>query len=271
MAARILVLDIETAPIVAHVWNAFKAFVPIKMIKDDWYIMSFSYKWLGDNDVVHKQLPDYPLFKRDRQDDSALVSDLWDVLDGADIVVWHNGKRFDKKRINARFLLNGITIPPTQYKQVDTLEIAKREFGFTSNSLEYLAKHFSIEQKLKNRKFNGADLWLECLAGNMEAWEEMRVYNNLDIISLESVYLKLRSWWHQHPNVQLEDDLDALVTPKCRVCGAPRTLENILRFNGYRTTSAGRYRKWQCKCGAYNSDPENLLSKEQRMNISRRT
>lgn len=270
MAAKIAIIDIETAPILGHVWRTFKAHVPVKMIHTDWYIMSFSYKWLGDASVQHFQLPQTKSYKHDRQDDRELCSALWDVLDRADIVIWHNGKHFDKKRINSRLLLNGFVVPPSPYKQVDTLEIAKREFGFTHNSLEYLAKHLAVTQKLKKRKFEGADLWLECLADNAEAWEEMQIYNDADVQSLEEVYLKLRPWWPTHPNVQLEDQLDPLDKPCCRQCGAPRTADTLLRWNGYRTTAAGKYRKWQCTCGAYNSDPINVLTKEQRANIQRR-
>ena len=51
----------------------------------------------------------------------------------ANVVIAHNGVRFDTKKVRARMLVHGM-LPPTPFKQVDTLQIARSEFGFTSKA-----------------------------------------------------------------------------------------------------------------------------------------
>ena len=38
-------------------------------------------------------------------------------------------------------------------------------------------------KKLVKRKFNGFELWKECLADNIEAWKDMETYNKYDVLS----------------------------------------------------------------------------------------
>lgn len=122
-----------------------------------------------------------------KEDDSRIVKNLWKLLDEADIVIAHNGKRFDIPKINSRFILNGCP-PPSFYKQIDTKEVASRNFGFSSNKLDALAGYFNIRHK-DDTDF---DLWVRCLKGDKKALQYMEKYNIGDIEILEKVYLKLR-------------------------------------------------------------------------------
>ena len=45
---NILLLDIETSPVVAWVWGLRDQNVGLNMIKEDWYVLSWAAKWLGD-------------------------------------------------------------------------------------------------------------------------------------------------------------------------------------------------------------------------------
>jgi hypothetical protein len=83
-------------------------------------------------------------------------------------------------------------------------------------------------------KFNGFELWRECLAGNNEAWEEMMTYNIQDVHTLEEVYLKLRPWIKEHPNVAIQQEADV---PLCSKCGS----QNIL-MNGFTHTDISKFR-----------------------------
>jgi uncharacterized protein YprB with RNaseH-like and TPR domain len=108
------------------------------------------------------------------------------------IVVAQNGVRFDVKKINARFVLLGMP-PPSPFRVVDTMLEARRHFGFTSNKLEWMTdKLCTTHKKKRHAKFPGFELWRECLAGNHEAWDEMREYNIDDVLSLEELYLVMR-------------------------------------------------------------------------------
>ena len=45
---RVLLFDIETAPILAHVWGLWDNNVALNQIIADWHVLSWSAKWLGD-------------------------------------------------------------------------------------------------------------------------------------------------------------------------------------------------------------------------------
>src|SRR5437868_14709279 len=104
-------------------------------------------KELGRPKVTTFALPDYPLYKRDRTDDRALVKDLWKMMNEADIIVAHNGNSFDIKYANTRFIVHRLD-PPAPYKSADTLKIARQVARFPSNKLDELARTFGIDRKL---------------------------------------------------------------------------------------------------------------------------
>lgn len=238
---NILILDIETAPVLGSVWSLWKQNVGLNQIAADWFIMSWCAKWLGEREVHYF---DQRNCKGGYEKDAFILGKIWEMLDQADIVVAHNGRSFDVKKLNARFILNGMR-PPSPFKVVDTLEIAKARFKFTSNKLEYLTDKLCTEKKkLKHAKFPGFELWKECLAGNPEAWDEMRDYNIEDVLSLEELYMILRPWDERHPNVNVFDDLDNM---RCRVCGSDE-----LYPRGWYHTNSGQYKRFQCACGAWN-------------------
>lgn len=232
---KILILDIETAPKIAYVWRFFKENIGAKQVLDHGHIMSFAAKWLGDKDIIYQE--------NRKEDDRIIVKSLVKLFDEADIVVAHNGGRFDFPQVMARALVHGIA-PPSPYKIVDTLKVARKEFAFPSNSLEYLAKVLGCHEKLSHKQFPGFELWLECLRGNEAAWEEMRVYNIQDVDTLEEIYIKMLPWMRHHPNVAVFTAGEETVCPKCG--------GNHLQWRGYAHTNVGRYRRFQCQsCGGW--------------------
>lgn len=231
--ARTLILDIETAPILANVWRTWKENVGLDQIRADWYILSFSAKWLDNKKVFYYDQSRAPNI----EDDTFLMGKLHKLLDEADFVVAHNGRRFDLKKINARFIIKGFP-PPSPYRIIDTLDIAKGSFAFTSNRLAYLTDTLCTTKKLSHAKYPGFSLWKACLAGDKEAWKEMRAYNVQDVLSLEELYLKLRAWDPAHPNVGALDDPEV---PTCPKCGGQH-----LTQRGFRYTQVGKYARFQC-------------------------
>ena len=192
---KILIFDIENAPVKAYVWNTqvWKAFVGHDQIEQDWFMLTWSAKWLYDSDIMHDKLtPD----EAKKGDDSRLVKNLWKLFDEADIIVAHNANKFDSPMANTRFILNGL--PPVRpYQIVDTLQIARQNFRFTHNKLAYLGDIFGIGSK----NTTTFDLWVKCMQGDPKALQEMLDYNDQDVYLLEEVYLKLRGWTKSHPNM----------------------------------------------------------------------
>ncbi len=233
---RILVLDIETAPIIGHVWNLWKQNVGINQIVSDSYVMSWAAKWYGDDakDIMYMDQRNAP----DMEDDKKILLKLHALIDEADMTITHYGKMFDHKRLNARFLIHGFK-PPSSYRMIDTKELASKFFGFTSNKLEFLTEKLNKKyKKLKHKNFPGFELWKECLAGNKDAWKEMEIYNKHDVLSLEELYNVMKPWDRDTNYFVYQDEI------VCR-CGSAEH-----KKNGWHYAQTRKYQRYKCnECG----------------------
>lgn len=254
---RILLLDIETKPIIAHVWSLWENNVGLNQIEKDWSILSWSAKWLGEDEIFYQDLRD----SDNIDDDSELLKGIWKLLDEADIAVGHNIKSFDDKKLSARFIENKFR-PPSSYRIEDTKILAQARFGFPSNKLEYLTNKLCLKnKKLSHAKFPGHMLWTECMKGNLEAWKEMEEYNKVDVLALEELYMILKPWDKKGCNVNVYHDSEETFC----TCGSIDFAKN-----GFAYTNTGKFQKYTCKkCGAEIKGRENLLSKEKRKSLKK--
>lgn len=235
---KVLFFDIETAPNRMLAWQTFQT--DAVKVESSWYMLAWSAKWQGGKQVT-KCLADYPGYDPTSEDDKALVTELWELLDKADIVIGHNGDRFDIKKTNARCIIHGLN-PPEPYKTVDTLKVAKRHFAFHSNRLNELGKVLGVGQKVST---GGFELWDACMRGDLKAWNRMKKYNAQDVRLLEAVYERLKPWIGSHPNIALMSGLES----GCPNCGG-----TDLVHRGFAYTRTGKSRRYRCKvCGAYSS------------------
>jgi hypothetical protein len=251
----VLFLDIETAPILGHLWSIWQNGIAPSQVVADWYMMSWAGKWMGESeDIFSFTLTDCPRYRPGTEDDSKLAHTLWAALDRADYVIAHNGIKFDIRKINTRFLAHDL--PPTSpYKTIDTKNIASKVFGFTSNSLDFLARALLNERK---EQTGGMELWQNCIAGDKEAWEIMRRYNEKDVELLEGVYYKLRAWDNNHPIFAVNSNMDI---HSCTVCGST----NIRPTDKPVTTAVGAYLGYRCRdCGHHMRGSTNIRTDAQR-------
>lgn len=248
-APKILFMDIETTPVEALVWDIWNQNIGLSQIIKDWSILSWAAKWRGSKSIMYDDVRSC----KDKRDDKRVCKTMWRLLDEADVVVGQNSKRFDEKKLNARFVYHGME-EPSPFQSVDTLQIAKSRFKFTSNRLEYLAKYLGVGQKYTQRPvgYNGMDLWVKCLAGDSRAFEVMEKYNKGDISpTLEGVWEKLSPWArgvnYINPNLYVVNwDADGLPVDHVCQCGSGEFVRN-----GYTVTNSGRYLRWKCRsCGA---------------------
>lgn len=248
--ARVLYIDCETSPMLGAVWSLWNNNVGLNQIHNDWFMLSYCAKWADSDEIFYYDIRDTVL----QEDDRGLFESLWKLLDEADIVIGHNARKFDIKKINARLILQGFD-KPSPYRVVDTLEIAKESFAFSSNKLEYLTDKLCIEnKKTKSAKFHGYTLWSECLKGNAEAFDEMREYNLMDVLSLEELTIKIAPWSNRIPNLDV-------FTPE------PMSNEDWIHV-GYHYSNMGKYDKFQNNnTGQYRRGRVNLLSKEKRASL----
>ena len=192
---RVLFVDLETAPCLGWAWGIWEQ--NIIDLKKSWYILAFAYKWQGERKVHAKAITDYKRFKKDKEDDKELVKDLWRLFNEADVIIAHNGDKFDIRKSNARFVKHSLS-PPRPYKSVDTLKLARSQFGFLSNRLNDLGAYLNIGRKLPH---TGFDLWKRCMLGERKAIKKMKAYNARDVWLLEKVYDRLKPWAKSHPDL----------------------------------------------------------------------
>jgi len=227
---RILLLDIETSPLLVDAWQLYDVNVSLNQIRDSARMLCFAAKWHGEkkmyfaseHDMGHREMVEY----------------THGFLELADAVVTYNGDQFDLKHIHREFLLAGLT-PPAPYKSIDLLKVVRQQFRFPSNSLAYVSKALGIGAKAKHE---GHELWVKCMAGDEDAWKRMRRYNIQDVKLLESLYDQLRPWIKGHPHHGLygaEGD--------CPNCGG-----GPLQRRGFSMTGVGRFQRFQCQgCGTW--------------------
>lgn len=238
--AKILLLDIETAPSKAYIWSLWTEPKSVEFVYGDWFILCWCAKWLDQNKIFNEALIDYKTYSKEPENDKPIITKLWKLLDEADIVIAHNGIKFDIKKINTRLLIHGFP-PPSPYKVIDTLMIARGTFAFMSNRLNDLARFLNIGKKLDT---GGFKLWRDCLNGNKQAWKKMVNYCKHDIKLLEQVYLKLRPYTKRVPNIAVYENREDLA---CTKCGS-----TSVQSRGYYFTNASKFRRYVCKdCGSW--------------------
>lgn len=238
----ILLIDIETAPNLAFVWGMWEQ--NVIDFQSQWYILCFSAKWMNGEHIT-KGLPDYKGYTKGSENDKKLVSELWNLLNKADIVIAQNGDEFDIKKINTRFAYYNFP-PPSPYRTVDTLKVARKYFAFNSNKLDSLGEYLGQGRKVKHQGF---DLWKGCMSGDKKAWDQMKVYNKQDVILLEKVYRRLLPWVSNHPNMGIYTD--GIICPKCG--------SKSLQRRGFYRGKTTKYRQIFCNdCRGWSRSYANL-------------
>lgn len=186
MAKRlnVLVLDIETAPMLAYVWDLWDIKnIGLDQVVHDRYVLSHGSMWWGQPETFqyHDQ------FGEGIENDKRLLKLLWKRLEKADVVITQNGQWFDSRRINARYIFHGIK-PPAPFKHYDTYQLLKRVADFPSNKLEYFARKLNRKfKKLAHKDFPGFSLWREFMKNNRKARKSMKEYNAHDVFSTDEL------------------------------------------------------------------------------------
>lgn len=230
---RILTLDLETSPNVAHVWGLWQQNVSLSQLMESTEVISFAAKWHGAKPVHFSSIH--------HDDKPTMLQRAHDLLDEADAVVGWNHKSFDMKHLRREFAEAGL-LPPSPWKDIDLLDVVKKNFRFPSNKLQYVSKTLGLKGKVQH---SGHDLWVRCMAGDEKAWAVMRRYNKQDVVLTEQLYDKLRPWISNHPNV-------ALYTEDLEERSCPRGCSGIPQRRGFATTGLGKYPRFQCQeCGGW--------------------
>lgn len=233
--ARILMIDLETAPNKVYAWGFFNQNIYLDQVVEPGYTLCFAARWYG----APAKETEFRSVHHDGMD--VMLDRAWELMNEADLVVHYNGKSFDVPTLNREFIKHEYR-PPSDTKQVDLLHVVRRQFRFASNKLDFVAQQLGIGKKLPHK---GMELWHECMEGDEKAWRTMRRYNIQDTALLIDLYERLRPWIPQHPNLGLY--VDDPEHPTCPNCGSQN-----LKKNGTRKTQVRRYQRYEClDCGAW--------------------
>lgn len=245
--AKIVIWDLETLPDPRKIYDRIPSIGawPGRTFKAELQsILTFGYKLYGEKKAHTINAWDFPKsWKKDRNDDSAVVAAAYEILKDADEIVTHNGKMFDVKVLNTRLASYGMPpIYPTHH--VDT-KISAKKLSLYSNSLANVAKFFGVEDKMHfNDKWS---LWSRIAFGEStkKDLKLMSDYCKQDVDTLEAVYEKLMPY---HGNNAVNKNFFA--DRVCPTCGSHK-----LYKHGVRRTRTKEYNRLLCAdCGSVSKE-----------------
>jgi len=252
---KILHWDVETSLMSVYTFGLFNQDISIGNIIDDWFMICAAWQWDHEKKPQGVSvLDDAKRFKANHRDDYHVVKAMHAVLKEADVIVAHNGDAFDIKKFNARAIIHKLEpLPPIP--SVDTLKVARKNFKFTSNKLDYITRYFGVGKKMSNP----AGLWRDATEGDVKAIKHMAKYNKVDVIELKNIFDILRPYM-TNLNMNMFADGHGFKCPKC--------LSENVQKQGKRVTKTQVYNRYQCQdCGGWSSDKANAtpFEKKQRM------
>lgn len=228
---KILFLDLETSPNLAHVWGLWQQNVAITQLEKSTEVICFGARWLGSDKVIFKSVHHHGK--------TVMLNELHKIMDQADVLIGWNSAAFDSKHIKREFIENGY-LPPSPWKELDLMRVVKTQFKFPSNKLDYVAQKLGVGAKVQH---SGFQLWLDCMAGSNKAWQEMKQYQIQDVNLLVDLYDILLPWINNHPHVAASNG----EPDGCRNCGST----NIVKA-GKKITTGAVHQRHQCTdCGVY--------------------
>lgn len=260
---KILFIDIETAPSIVVVYDRKPNFISPKQVIQHGFPLSVQYAW-NDGPVHNMNLRNMGLLPSKRMagpnDCGPLVEHMRSIIDKADIVVAHNGKRFDLAKINSYIIKHNLK-PMHQPALFDTMLAASRIPKFESKSLDDLTHYLGLSRKHSGGF--GYKKAVQCMAGNDKAWDETEEYGDQDIVATRELYLRIRphATGNLHPNMNL---LFNDTKTRCPVCGST----NYKWQDKKKLTITQMYYVAQCSCcGHLFQDNKTAIEKEKRESI----
>lgn len=239
----ILTGDIETYPAEVLMYGNTYEPVIVKIIRFQ-SILSFAYK-LGSTKTQYIGLNTIKGYKPGDLDDKKLIIEISKIINSSDTFCGQNSDDFDIKIIKERIMFH--KLPPLRPDLIllDTKKLYKQVSKLPNNKLNTISQFNGIGEKTKGA---GVDLFIDCGAGNPEAWKKNEKYNKNDVdITYADLQIVL-------PYVKL--------TPAQKVfshgitCVNPLCLSTRMRKHDSRRKVVGGWKtQYQCyDCGSYYTD-----------------
>lgn len=232
---RVLFFDIETAPTLAYLWNPIRVnYVPPQQTIHEYFVLCWAAKWSDGKKVFSDRVTSG---EATEQDDKRVIASLAELLREADIAVGHNVDKFDIPRVNARVMLQGLE-PLGPIGTIDTLKLAKSNFGFAHFTLDWIAEQLGVGRKGKT----GFELWERCYHGDGKALKALEKYCRGDVTLLEKVFNAMKPHVRRLRRLHDAEHDGQHICPSCGATGAGN-----FTIRKYYRTAAGTFPQYQCK------------------------
>ncbi len=225
---------------------------------EEWWMICWAGQWADSKKIIGASvLNDRKRFYKEPTDDYYAIKSLYDQIKEADVIIGHNMQKFDWMKFMNRVTFHKM-LPIDKPKIIDTMLMAKAIGSYDSNSLGYLCERHGLPTKADNR---GNELWndiaIYALRKDFKALrsciEEMVKYCGPDVTAVKALYEFFLPYAPQRFRVNLNlshtDGVDG-----CPACGSDH-----IQQRGYRFTTVGKYKSFQCRdCGAWSQEKKNL-------------
>jgi hypothetical protein len=249
-----LILDIETLWNVVGSWDTYsKGGWSATHVFMEWFPLGVGLKWYGEEgyyvslEKYKGYRPPLKLYKNGdvllrKPNIKPMLKDVWECLDKADEVITWNGKKFDIRKLNDKFVAHGFN-KFTPFKHTDIMLIKRSIAASNSYSLDYTGQQWGTARK---QEHEGKGLWLKVAQGDLKACQEMEDYCLQDLVVTEKNYdhLLMKGWIENALPMNVLLNLPDV----CPTCGAQGT---IVKGMKYKATRGNRYQ--YCRCTNCNS------------------
>ena len=235
---RIVLFDLETLPNLPEalkVWPQLSNYPGQTLKASISTIICAGWKVYGkDEQVQCINAWDFPAWATDVNDDAEVCKAIAEILQNADCVVTHNGKRFDWKFLQTRLRKHKLPPLPTIH-HVDTCAEAKKHLLMFNNRLNTVSQFLTDQEKMDHE---GWPLWVKVHGRDDQSMQTMTDYCKQDVLALEAVFTELKPLIQTLPNFNLFSPFKEKVCPNC---GSSR-----LKSEGKRYTKTTSYRRYIC-------------------------
>lgn len=192
--ANILYIDLEVSK--SWVFNyglrVPSTYLNTEDLYREYFIICWSASYVGQEKVwsdcvTKKEVLDW---HKGKSPDARILGRLQELMESADMIAGHNVDRYDVKRANTRFLLNGLE-PVTDKKTLDSLKMARSKFTFESNKLDYISQRLGFRGKDDIRNSD----WLNIVTtGDEKTLKKVLKYNRGDVTNGKAVLERLMKY-----------------------------------------------------------------------------
>jgi DNA polymerase elongation subunit (family B) len=223
---KVLLFDIETKPVKFWGWGVGKQYVTHDRIVNGerFDIICIAYKWIGEKET-------HCLDWGANQNSAKMIEQFSKQVEQADLVIGHNGDRFDIKHVNTQRLMHGqkpIKWPTSE----DTLKQLRANFAFACYKLDYITKTLFGEGKSPM----AMDDWINIVEKKCKkSLHKMIEYNKRDVVLLERTFIKLAPYIKP----KINKSHGTIACPRCNSF-------DIIKY-GHRYTMTGKKQVYQCR------------------------